>query len=425
MSRLLPIQPDLEHLKNEAKALLKSHHRGDTTVCGLLRRLRRFAGATDADILAAPLTLTEAQFALAMEYGFPGWDELRRTVLRGRPVDGAMEPPRAQALRLPDPPAGRWANVFASAYQITLTSCGVPCDYDTIAGDTGLAFILQADGQHTPYGAQVKELDLGWWPLDEWGAMLRLDFLGRAHGIPMRRLPTHVDEYKADVAAHFGRHHRPSILESFEAGRPVVAAGRDVCVVTGIDDGTPPLLGQLACSDQRNVSRLNQYPWVVVVPCDMVEAVDRVMADAEALEFAVALHHDRFRRYHSGAQLAPHLSGGKQSFDLWASVLRDGERCGPHFYSGNVAGCMSRNRSSAPPYLRAMASRHGAAVAGPLRTAAELYEEVLAALGKADTSKEAFVSAAGRCDLADKVDAMAALEAKAVVQLESAVKAMG
>ena len=98
---------------------------------------------------------------------------------------------------------------------------------------------------------------------------------------------------------------------------------------------------------------------------------------------------------------------------------------GPHFYSANVVGCMSRNRSSAPPYLRGMALRHGATVARLLRTAADLYDEVLAVLAKADTSKEAFASATGRGDLADKVDSMAALEAKAAVELESAAKTMG
>ncbi len=424
MSRLLPIHPDLEHLKNEAKALLKAHDRGDASACAALRRLRRFAGAADAEILAATLSLTEIQFALAMDYGFPSWDDLRRAVLPVRSAAGASEPPRAQALRLPDPPAGRWANVFASAYRIALTCCGAPCDYDTMAGDTGLAFIMQADSQHTPYGAQVKEIDLGWWPLDPWGAVLRLDFLGRAHGIPLRHVPTVVDEFKADAAAHYARYCRAAIVESLEEGRPVVAWGGDVCVVTGMDDGTPPLLGQLACSDQPKVQRLGQYPWFVVMPGGMVEPIERTKADAEALEFAVALHRERFRQYPAGKDVAPQRSSGRKSFELWAALLRDGERCGPHYYSANVVGCTSRNRASAPPYLWAMASRHGDGAAAALRAAAGLYDEVLAVLGKADTSQEAFASAAGKRALAEKVDALAALEEQAVAALESAVKGM-
>ena len=70
MSRLLPIRPDLEHLKGEAKSLLKAHAKGDPLACPVLRRLKRFAQADDSQILSATVTLTEAQFALAMDYGF-------------------------------------------------------------------------------------------------------------------------------------------------------------------------------------------------------------------------------------------------------------------------------------------------------------------------------------------------------------------
>jgi len=33
MKRLLPKEPHLDHLKNEAKALLKAHRDGDASVC--------------------------------------------------------------------------------------------------------------------------------------------------------------------------------------------------------------------------------------------------------------------------------------------------------------------------------------------------------------------------------------------------------
>ena len=80
MSRLLPIQPDLEHLKNEAKALLKAHGKREPAAAVLFRKLRRLANATDAEVFSAPVTLTEAQFVLSLEYGFRSWDELRKTV---------------------------------------------------------------------------------------------------------------------------------------------------------------------------------------------------------------------------------------------------------------------------------------------------------------------------------------------------------
>ena len=423
MSRFLPPQPDLEHLKNEAKALHRAHGGGDPSVCTVLRRLKRFADASDSQVLAAALTLTEAQFALALDYGFKSWDELRRTVLRTRPVEGADAPPSSRAFRLSDPPAGGDGNRFARAYHMALSCCGATCDYDTVAGDSGLAFILQSDSDHRPHGANVAELDLGWWPIDPWGAMLRLDFLGRVYGIEMHRLPTVLDEYRDDVAKAFDRYHRRAVVECFEAQRPVVGGTSpcDISVITGMDDGTPPLLGQLSCDATAQVKRLGQYPWWVVTLSDMREPIDRAAADGEAIAFAVALHQERFGRDIPGCEPpdAAAKSAGRASWALWAGVLRDG-RCGPHYYSANIVGCTLRNRRSAPPYLRQMAARHGAAVAGSLRAAADVYGEVLVKLTTADTSKEAFSTPAGRGKLADLVDELAALEARAVGELEKA-----
>jgi hypothetical protein len=427
MTRFLPPQPDLEHLRNEAKGLLKALEAGDASVCPTLRRLKRFAGAADSEILSASVALTEAQFALAMDYGFSSWGDLRQAVLRVRPVAGADAPPSPRARRLADPPAGGEGNRIARAYQMALTCCGVECDYNAVAGDSGLAFILQSDSGHTPFGADVPALDLGWWPLDEWGAMLRLDFLGRVYGIQMRRLPLPVDDFKADAAKAFASHCRDAVIECIESQRPVVGVtgGCDIWVVTGFDDGTPPLLGQLSCDGSRRVKRLDQYPWWLVTLDDMREPIDRLRADAEALAFACDLHHERFSRDIPGCapQYAAVKSSGKASFELWARVLRVG-RCGPHYYSANVVGCMRHNRRSAPPYLRWMATRHAKPAADRLLAAACIYDDVLAALATADTSKEAFATAAGRCKLADLVDKLAGLEARAAGEMDAAARAM-
>ncbi|MBN1919515.1 MAG: hypothetical protein JW889_16580 [Verrucomicrobia bacterium] len=76
----LPERPNLEHLKKQAKRLLKGHRDRDPLVCSTLRRLHRFANATNEEVLAAPFTLKEVQFALAMEYGFRNWEALKQQV---------------------------------------------------------------------------------------------------------------------------------------------------------------------------------------------------------------------------------------------------------------------------------------------------------------------------------------------------------
>jgi hypothetical protein len=80
MSRRLPSKPNLVQLKHQAKNLLKAHRRGDKSACRTLRLLHRFAGQSDEAILSAMLTLAEAQYALAMDYGFEKWTALKNRV---------------------------------------------------------------------------------------------------------------------------------------------------------------------------------------------------------------------------------------------------------------------------------------------------------------------------------------------------------
>ena len=84
MPRPLPPHPDLEHLKNEAKALLKAHRRRDVSACSALRQLPRCNSLSDEEILSTRVSLQEVQFVLARTYGFGDWPELRRHVLLSR-----------------------------------------------------------------------------------------------------------------------------------------------------------------------------------------------------------------------------------------------------------------------------------------------------------------------------------------------------
>jgi len=76
----LPEKPNLRNLKNQAKALLKAHGRQDPPACETLRLLRRFSGASDPEILGSRLALADAQYALALDYGFASWTRLKQHV---------------------------------------------------------------------------------------------------------------------------------------------------------------------------------------------------------------------------------------------------------------------------------------------------------------------------------------------------------
>ena len=80
-SRELPSRPDLDHLKREARSLQQAARNGDPDA---LQRLRQALGIDSA------LKLTDAQRAIAREYGFPTWARLRSHVQASRGADDAI-----------------------------------------------------------------------------------------------------------------------------------------------------------------------------------------------------------------------------------------------------------------------------------------------------------------------------------------------
>jgi hypothetical protein len=77
VTRHLPQNPSFRFLQKEAKDLLKAHRRRDPSVCAVLRCHPRFTHSNDAEILASDVSLQEMQHALALEYGFESWAELK------------------------------------------------------------------------------------------------------------------------------------------------------------------------------------------------------------------------------------------------------------------------------------------------------------------------------------------------------------
>ena len=79
--RRLPPNPNLDHLKYQAKDLLKERA---ARTPGIAQRIRefhpRFGGAMDAEIFDAGFSLSDAQLTVAREYGFPSWTRLKRHI---------------------------------------------------------------------------------------------------------------------------------------------------------------------------------------------------------------------------------------------------------------------------------------------------------------------------------------------------------
>ncbi len=89
----LPSHPNLEHLKYQAKDLLRGIAARDAGVAQRLREFHpQFARATDDAIFAAKLSVSAAQRTIAREYGFASWARLKAHV---------ESPAMAEKLNLP------------------------------------------------------------------------------------------------------------------------------------------------------------------------------------------------------------------------------------------------------------------------------------------------------------------------------------
>ena len=77
----LPPNPDLDHLKHQARDLIRSHAARDPQAAQRIREFHpRFAKAPDGEIFKASFPLHDAQLAIARERGFPSWARLKRRV---------------------------------------------------------------------------------------------------------------------------------------------------------------------------------------------------------------------------------------------------------------------------------------------------------------------------------------------------------
>lgn len=79
--RRLPTNPNFDHLRYQAKDLLKDHATRSGEAAQRIREFHpRFNRAIDPEIFNARLSLSDAQLTIAREYGFPSWTRLKRHI---------------------------------------------------------------------------------------------------------------------------------------------------------------------------------------------------------------------------------------------------------------------------------------------------------------------------------------------------------
>jgi hypothetical protein len=136
-SQQLPERASLEHLRNQAKQLLKAHRAGDAAATA------RFAAWLSP--VATQLQLHDAQFVIAREYGLPSWPTL---------VSQLEPPPSADRVRRKDGrvwiegvPRLRWGSsaepTYLGALEAAFRSSERPLELVDLMGDSGLCFRLR------------------------------------------------------------------------------------------------------------------------------------------------------------------------------------------------------------------------------------------------------------------------------------------
>src|SRR5262245_29514315 len=83
MPRALPVSPSLEHLRNQAKDLLKAYRAHDPDATLRIETQLRHRPAAPADA-SERFSLADALRVIAREYGFPSWPALKAHVEAAR-----------------------------------------------------------------------------------------------------------------------------------------------------------------------------------------------------------------------------------------------------------------------------------------------------------------------------------------------------
>ena len=100
MATVLPPNPHLDHLKKQAKDLLRSFQSGDPQICASAQQyLPRFSRLSPDGF-----TLHDAQHVIARQYGFDNWPALRQSVKLMELLEklaALVPPPRFHLLRYP------------------------------------------------------------------------------------------------------------------------------------------------------------------------------------------------------------------------------------------------------------------------------------------------------------------------------------
>jgi hypothetical protein len=306
MNRSLPVRPNLAQLKHQAKDLLTAARLRERGAIATLRRITRFEKAGEEKI-AAEISLSDVQYALATEYGFASWPALKKHIesLQKRPVigpsfvrdeNGATIVSGFETVRWGH--ATRRQNSVIAVLSLISEAFADDADYDFVMGASGAAFRVQVSlGQLCPSSPN---------------ATCGFDCMERAiqaWGREIEWLPTD-DKHQANRTAA-----RQRIVQNIDRGLPAIAAAEECDLLVGYKD--EGLLLRQYSAREAGYSPMEKWPWQVGFVCE-----ERRVADAnKQLESSLVLAIELFETPTIGRYAC-----GRHAYEHWMEQLEDNRR---------------------------------------------------------------------------------------------------
>ncbi len=391
MSRTLPPRPDFTQLKHQAKDLLRAHKRKDTSVCPIFRRLRRLASEDDAGIFAQSLALNEAQYALAMEYGFASWNALKRHVekMTGRPSPVRREKGRTYVTGLEKHPIGydgEHENSVIAAITGVMASMGENFSYEYLMGTSGAAFRVQMAEPNWCPSAACAPCGYDCVP----GTMKTTGY--RLVWIDTQREGKWLDDGVKEALQ--------AVPRSVDNGVPVIMSGKEAGLIVGYHEDSKLIVRPYGQGDDGykdadvfgasavlvpaliEVTDANNWAWAVgiIEPHDL--PIDRHEAVVNSLRLAIMLANtERFGRYLSGFAAIQYWVDGLLDESRFAG-LTEQNWFGPAHANGYCYGCLWSCRLTAEKYLREVACDYEDSPRLQLLEIAGMYKLVHEALSR-------------------------------------------
>lgn len=132
----LPERPNLDHLRKQAKNLIRQYRASDPAALASFRQhLPAAKGKSDAELSTMQLGLRDAQSCIARQYGFPSWHELTHYVQwkkssapDGAQLDVGLPKGDVQALTSTEAQMARRYEIAQRAYEQARPRTAVPFD---------------------------------------------------------------------------------------------------------------------------------------------------------------------------------------------------------------------------------------------------------------------------------------------------------